>query len=95
MRDEGNSMHGACIDDEESIIVDQAITATYNKIIVAKRGEDFTLERLQLINGRKIFLKSENPIYPAIEVPSRTDFEIWDCITYVIHRLISPSRTKP
>jgi DNA polymerase V len=56
MRVEGNSMHGACIDDGESNIVDRVITATHNKIVVARRGEDFTLKRLQVINGRKIFL---------------------------------------
>lgn len=93
MRVEGNSMHGACIDDGDIIIVDRAITATHNKIIVARLGEDFTLKRLQVINGRKIFLKSENPAYPAIEVSSRTDFEIWGCVTYVIHRLIGSSHT--
>ena len=91
MRVEGNSMHGACIDDGDIIIVDRAITATHNKIIVARLGEDFTLKRLQVINGRKIFLKSENPTYPAIEVSSRTDFEIWGCVTYVIHQLIRSS----
>ena len=54
----------------------------HNKIIVAIPGEDFTLKRLQVINGSKIFLKSENPAYPAIEVSSRTDFEIWGCVIH-------------
>ena len=86
-------MHIAYIDDGESINIDRAITATHNKIVVARMGEDFTLKRLQVINGRKIFLKSENPAYPAIEVSSRTDFEIWGCVMYVIHRLIGSSHT--
>jgi DNA polymerase V len=93
MRVEGNSMNGACIADQDIVVVNRAITATHNKIIVARLGEDFTLKRLQVINGRKIFLKSENPAYPAIEVSSRTDFEIWGCVTYVIHRLTSSSYT--
>ncbi len=50
MQVEGNSMHGACIDDGDIIIVDRAITATHNKIIVARLGEDFTLKRLQVID---------------------------------------------
>jgi DNA polymerase V len=95
MRVEGNPMHGACIEDGFCSIVDRAITATHNKIIVARLGEDFTLKRLQVINGRKIFLKSENPAYPAIEVSTRNDFEIWGCVTYVIHRLTGSSHMKP
>jgi DNA polymerase V len=93
MRVEGNSMNGACIYHLDIIVVDRAITATHNKIVVARLGEDFTLKRLQVINGRKIFLKSENPAYPAIEVSSRSDFEIWGCVTYVIHRLTGSGRT--
>jgi DNA polymerase V len=95
MRVEGNSMHGACIDERESIIVDRAITATHNKIVVARLGENFLLIRLQVFNGRKIFLKSENPAYPAIEVSSRTEFEMWGCVTYVIHRLTCSNHTEP
>ena len=87
MRVEGDSMHGACIDDQDIIVVDRAITATHNQIVVARLGKDFTLKRRQVINGRKIFLKAENPAYQAIEVSSRTDFEIWGCVTHVIHRL--------
>ena len=72
---------------EDSCIVVWVITAIHKKIVVVRLGENFTLKRLQVINGKKIFLKSENPANLAIEVSSRTDFEIWGCITYVIHRL--------
>src|SRR5437667_7363867 len=95
MRVEGDSMNGACIADQDIVVVDRAITATHNKIVVARLGEDFTLKRLQVINGRKMFLKSENPAYPAIEVSFRTDFEIWGCVTYVIHRLFGSNHNKP
>jgi DNA polymerase V len=93
MRVDGDSMNGACIDHQDIIIVDRAITATHNKIIVARLGEDFTLKRLQVINGRKIFHKSENPAYPAIEVSSRNDFEIWGVVTHMIHRLTGSRHT--
>ena len=93
MRVEGDSMKDACIADQDIVVVDRAITATHNKIVVARLGEDFTLKRLQVINGRKMFLKSENPAYPAIEVSSRTDFEIWGCVTYVIHQLTRSSHS--
>lgn len=88
MRVSGDSMIGACIYDDDVIVVDRAITATHNKIVVAKLGEDFTLKRLQVIKGsRRIFLKPENPKYQLMEVTHRGDFEIWGVVTWVVHRL--------
>ena len=95
MRVVGDSMNGAYIADQDIVVVDRAITATHNKIVVARLGENFLLIRLQVFNGRKIFLKSENPAYPAIEVSSRTEFEMWGCVTYVIHRLTCSNHTEP
>ena len=62
MQVEGDSMINACIFHEDVIVVDRAITATHNKIVVAKLGEEFTLKRLQVMKGgKRIFssLKSE------------------------------------
>ena len=68
----------------------RAITATHNKIIVARLGEDFTVKRLQVIKGSKrIFLKPENTKYQLMEVTHRDDFEIWGCVTWVVHKLNS------
>ncbi len=90
MRVEGDSMIGACIYSGDVIVVDRAITASHNRIIVAKLGEDFTLKRLQYIKGSKrIFLKPENPQYQLTEVTHREDFEIWGCVTWVVHKLNS------
>jgi DNA polymerase V len=86
MRVSGNSMTGACIYSDDIIVIDRAITAANNRIVVARIGEEFTLKRLQIIQNRKIFLKSDNPNYTAIEVTSRDDFEIWGVVTWVLHR---------
>jgi len=90
MRVEGDSMIGACIYSQDVIVVDRAITATHNKIIVARLGEDFTVKRLQVIKGStRLFLKPENPKYQLMEVTHRDDFEIWGCVTWVVHKLNS------
>ncbi len=54
-------MTGACIYHDDIIVIDRAVTATHNRIVVARIGEEFTLKRLQIIQNRKIFLKPENP----------------------------------
>src|SRR5258708_7038888 len=92
MRVSGDSMTSACIFDGDIIAVDRALTATHNRIIVARLGDGFTLKRLQIIKGakRSVFLMSEHPNYPAIEVTSRSDFEVWGVVTWVMHRLPGP-----
>jgi len=91
MRVAGDSMRDACIYDGDIIAVDRALTATHNSIIVARLGEGFTLKRLQMIKGsRRVFLKSEHPATPAIEVTGRRDFKIFGVVTWVMHRLAGP-----
>ena len=86
MRVSGDSMINACINSDDIVVIDRAITAAHNRIVVARIGEEFTLKRLQLMKGRKIFLKPENPKYLAIEVTGRDDFEVWGVVTWVLHR---------
>jgi DNA polymerase V len=86
MRVSGDSMTGACIYSDDIIVIDRAVTAANNRIVVARIGEEFTLKRLQIMQHRKIFLKPENPKYTAIEVTSRDDFEVWGVVTWVLHR---------
>ena len=88
MRVSGDSMTGACIYSDDIIVIDRAITAANNRIVVARIGEEFTLKRLQIMQNRKIFLKPENPKYTAIEVTSRDDFEVWGVVTWVLHRQV-------
>ena len=47
MRVSGDSMTGACIYSDDIIVIDRAITAANNRIVVARIGEEFTLKRLQ------------------------------------------------
>ena len=86
MRVSGDSMTGACIYHEDIVVIDRAITAANNRIVVARIGEEFTLKRLQLMKNRKIFLKPENSKYLAMEVTGRDDFEVWGVVTWVLHR---------
>ena len=86
MRVTGDSMIGVSIHDGDIIVVDRSITAFHNAIVVVRVGEQFTVKRL-LLYKRKIYLKAENQKYPPIDVTTRTDYEIWGVVTYVVHRL--------
>jgi DNA polymerase V len=92
MRVTGDSMIGVSIHDGDIIVVDRGITASHNAIVVVRVGELFTVKRL-LLYKRKIYLKAENPKYRTIEVTSRTDYEIWGVVTYVVHPLVHSKKT--
>ena len=89
----GDSMIGACIYPNDVVVVDRALTAANNRIVVARVGEELTIKRLQII-GRKMFLKPENPSYTSIEVKHGEDWEIWGVVTWVVHQLVHYKNTR-
>jgi len=89
----GDSMTGACIYPNDVVVVDRALTAANNRIVVARVGEELTIKRLQII-GRKTFLKPENPAYTSIEVKHGEDWEIWGGVTWVVHQLVHYKNTR-
>jgi DNA polymerase V len=58
MREAGDSMINTCIYFGVVIVVDRAITATHNKIIVARLGEDFTVKRCKSLWATNVFFSS-------------------------------------
>lgn len=87
-RAEGDSMIGAGIYPNDILIVDKAIEAVNNKVIVAWLNSEFTVKRYY-IDGRlgKVYLVPENPKYYPHEITPEMDFMIWGVVTYNIHKL--------
>ena len=86
VRVSGDSMIGAGIHSGDLLIVDRAITATHNSVIIAVLNGDLTVKRLHQAGGT-LRLMPENPAYPPIEIHPGTDFEVWGVVTKVIHFL--------
>ena len=87
VRVEGDSMLNAGIHSGDILVVDRSLPATYGKIIVAIFNGEFTVKRLLFKQSKKI-LSPENPLYPVIEIPTESDFQVWGVVTSVIHSLI-------
>lgn len=85
IRIQGSSMEGACIRSGSIVVVDRALTPAHNKIVVARVGEHLLLKRLQY-RDRKIFLLSDPPDVPVIELNQRQGDEIWGVVTYCVQR---------
>lgn len=87
IRAKGDSMIGAGIHENDLLIIDRAITAQNNHVVVAVLNGEFTLKRLRKLDG-KIFLFPENPKYSPIEIKEGMEFEIWGVAIHCIHKLV-------
>ncbi len=85
VRVEGDSMEGAGIYDNDMLIVDRALEAKSNDVVVAVLNGELTVKRIHYKNKR-LFLVPENPVYKPIEVTPEMEFSIWGVVTYVVHK---------
>ncbi|MCD8480426.1 MAG: translesion error-prone DNA polymerase V autoproteolytic subunit [Candidatus Cloacimonetes bacterium] len=86
MHADGYSMKNVGINPGDLLIVDRAVEATSNKIIIAIVEGELTLKRLK-IEGGCYYLVPENEEYSPIVIEEDMDFVIWGVVTYVIHPL--------
>jgi len=82
----GDSMINAGMKSGDLIIVDRALEATHNKIVLAIIEGEFTVKRY-VKRGKKIFLVPENENYDEIEIKENMDFQVWGVVTTVIHKM--------
>ena len=85
VRVEGDSMIGAGIQPGALLVVDRAAEVHEGHVIVARIGDELTVKRFCVEEGR-ILLKPDNPEYEPIEVAEGADFEVWGRVIYSIHR---------
>ena len=86
VRVSGDSIEGAEICEGDVLVVDRALDARENAIIVALVNGEFTIKRLFTI-GNTLFLMPENPLYDPLPITEEMEFRVWGIATYVIHKL--------
>jgi DNA polymerase V len=86
VRVSGDSMEGAGIFEGDVLVVDRALDARENTIVVALVNGEFTVKRLVTI-GDIPFLMPENPLYDPLSITEEMDFRVWGIATFVIHKL--------
>lgn len=84
----GFSMINVGIFDGDTLIVDRAIEAKHNHIVLAIVNEEFTLKRLYK-RGKKIQLLAENPDFAPIEFKDGQELRIWGVATVNLHKLLN------
>jgi len=80
----GDSMIDARIHDGDYLIVDKALEAGHNDIVLAVLNGEITVKRL-VKKANRLYLVAANPKYPPFEVTQEMDFEVWGKVTYIFH----------
>ena len=70
LRAHGLSMINAGIHDGDLLVVDRAVPAEHNKIVIVALDGELTVKRL-VRRGDKVFLVPENPDFPEIDITQR------------------------
>jgi len=83
---DGYSMIDAGINPDDILIVDRALEAVHNKIVIAILDGELTVKRLKIIKG-VYWLVPENRSFEPVKIDDSVDFSIWGVVTYIIHKI--------
>jgi DNA polymerase V len=81
----GESMIVAGIHDGDKVVVDRALKAKHNDIVIAVVDGEYTIKRLYKYRGR-IELRPENPSYSPITLTEGQELQIWGVVVGVVRR---------
>jgi DNA polymerase V len=84
----GDSMINVGIYDGDILVVDRSLDAKSKDIVIASIFGELTVKRLIIDNLGNPELKSENSLYPNIEIKNKEDLLIWGVVTSAIHQFI-------
>lgn len=79
IRAKGQSMTGDGIFDDDILLVDKAIQARHNHIVIAVVDGEFTVKRLHQRLGRTK-LKAANPTFPDIVLKEGQVLNVWGVV---------------
>jgi DNA polymerase V len=80
----GDSMERASIRHGDILVIDRAVAATHNSIVIVSLGSHgYAVKRL-LYTPAGIVLAADHPGYPDIDVAGLPAWEIWGVVTYAV-----------
>lgn len=80
----GDSMCEEGITEGDILVIDRSIEAEHGDLAVCCLDGEFTLKRLCLNRGNRIYLMPSNRKYRPIEVSKDNDFMVWGVVIYTI-----------
>ncbi len=86
MRVAGHSMRELGIFDGDLLIIDRALPATQDCVVVAVIDGEFTVKQLHYTPQGKV-LRAAHPDYPDIVITDDQDFSIWGVVQWNVHKV--------
>ncbi len=86
VRASGDSMVGAGIKPNATLVVDRAVETKPGDIVIARIGDELCVKELLIDDGGRVFLVPRNDSYQAIEITEDMDFEIWGKVVCSINK---------
>lgn len=86
MRVAGDSMRGMGIFDGDLLVVDRALPAAHEAIVIAMLDGEFTVKQLLYSDAGKV-LRAAHPDYPDLHVRPEQDFAIWGVVRWNVHKV--------
>ena len=86
VRASGDSMLGAGIKPNATLVVDRAIETKTGDVVIARIGDEMCVKELFIDDEGKVFLVPKNDNYKAIEITEDMDFEIWGKVVCSINK---------
>ncbi|GHO46049.1 LexA family protein [Ktedonospora formicarum] len=83
----GDSMQGAGIIDGDLVVVDRALKAHHESIIIALVNDGFLVKRYTQQKDGTVILCSAHPRFPPLPITPQMTFEVWGVVTYVVRSL--------
>lgn len=91
----GDSMCEEGIDDGDLLIVDKSLTPEDGDLAVCCIDGEFTLKRLKITRGNRLYLVPSNRKYKTIEITEDNDFMVWGIVTTTIKQNRRPRGRRP
>lgn len=86
VRAAGDSMLGAGINPNATLVVDRAVETKPGDVVIARIGDEMCVKELFIDEEGKVFLVPKNDNYRAIEITEDMDFEIWGKVVCSINK---------
>jgi len=83
-RCEGSSMEQAGIRHGDILVIDRALAATHNSVVIASLGVGGYVVKRLLSTPAGIVLAADHPGYPTIKVAELPTWEVWGVVTYAV-----------
>lgn len=80
----GDSMIEEGIEEGDILVIDKSLEPENGDLAVCCLDGEFTLKRINITRGNRIYLMPSNRRYRPIEVTPDNEFVVWGIVTYTI-----------